>query len=92
MYHNYYSVEQFMRERQRELLAEAQRARLVRSVSRRPVGRPTLLVRALAAVGRSMVIVGRRLEGRAAAAARAAVAARAAAAGMCEEQHSTVGG
>jgi hypothetical protein len=75
MYHNYYSVEQFMRGRQQELLAEAQRARLARSVSRRaatsvPAGhraaaRPTLFLRALAVVGRSMVIVGRRLEARA---------------------------
>ena len=94
MYHNSYSVEHFARGRQQELLAAAQRARLARSASRsparrssaesRPARRPTLFVRALAVIGRSMVTVGRRLEDRAAAAAKAA-------AGICDEQRSAMG-
>jgi len=85
MYHSYVSIEHFMREHQRDLLATAQRARLARGVSRRSERRPTLFVRALAVVGKGLVIVGRRLEDRAAAAARTA------AAGMYEEQHPAVG-
>jgi len=92
MYHDFFSAEHFMRTHQRDLLAAAQRARLARSVSRRPVRRstllvrrPTLFVRALAVVGKALVIVGRRLENRAAAAARTAAAR------MHEEQHPAVG-
>jgi hypothetical protein len=89
MYHNFYSVEQFMRGRQQELLAEAQRARLARRVSRRAAARPTLFIRALAVIGRSMVAAGRRMEARAAAAAKTAAAKTAA--GICKEQGSAVG-
>ncbi len=89
MYHSYFSVEHFMRAHQRELLAAAQQARLARSASRgsarrlsaehRSAQRPALIVRALAAAGRALVVVGRRMEDRAAAAAKTAST------GMCEE-------
>ncbi len=69
MYHDYYSVEQYMREQHRALLAAAARDRLARAAargrSREPaptVRRPTLLRFALSRFGHELVTMGHRLE------------------------------
>jgi len=76
MFHDYVSVERYMRDRHQELLALGARGRLARaarSAARRRAasgaGRPLFLLAALAGLGRALVNVGRRLESRAAAAA-----------------------
>lgn len=69
MYHDYFSVEQYVREHHRELVAAAARDRLARAAMRGRQGepaptvrRPTLLRFALSRFGHELVTMGRRLE------------------------------
>ncbi len=98
MYRDYFSVEQFMRDHQRELLAAAAHARQARAAARAAALRasweraargaaqhPALLVRTLAGVGRGLVALGRRLE------AAAAARTRPRDSGICKEQPTAAG-
>lgn len=95
MHHDYFSVERYMQERQRELLSAARHARQSqaaaritrarRAAERRQVRFPTPFAFALDEPGRALVTAGHRLEyGAAGAAARKA-------AGLCDEQPTAAG-
>ncbi len=83
MYESYYALEVMMRQRQRDILKEAELRRLARAGSNRRVPHRSIFAPVLARVGRFLVILGRRLE------TRAACASIAAPNGVCRDSIST---